>query len=166
MNSVQLMGRLTRDVEVSKTPTGVSVARFSLAINRNYKNQQGEYDADFINCIIWREAADRFANFFQKGSLVAVEGRIQTGSYENQSGQRVYTTEVVVERFHFTGERRNNDFAGGNAYQGNNNQYHNFQSNQQTNNYSFKNDFNSQTQSPFADFNGAPVDISEDDLPF
>lgn len=99
MNTVQLIGRLTRDVELKFTQSGTAVGSFTLAVNRNFTNQQGEREADFINCVIWRKAAENFANFTRKGSLVGIEGRLQTRNYENQQGQRVYITEVIVSNF-------------------------------------------------------------------
>ncbi|MFC6181406.1 single-stranded DNA-binding protein [Lactiplantibacillus daowaiensis] len=99
INRTVLVGRLTRDPELRYTSGGAAVATFSLAVNRSFTNQNGEREADFINCVIWRKAAENFANFTHKGSLVGIDGRIQTRNYENQQGQRVYVTEVVVENF-------------------------------------------------------------------
>ncbi|PMD69135.1 single-stranded DNA-binding protein [Companilactobacillus nuruki] len=99
INRVVLVGRLTRDPELRYTANGAAVANFTVAVNRTFTNAQGEREADFINCIIWRKAAENFANFTNKGSLVGVEGRIQTSSYENQQGQRVYRTDVNVDNF-------------------------------------------------------------------
>lgn len=101
MNVVTLNGRLTRDVELRYTPNGNAVGRFSLAVNRRVPNQNGERIADFINCVIWNKPAETLAQYTKKGSLIGVQGRIQTGSYENQQGQKVYTTDVVVENFDF-----------------------------------------------------------------
>ena len=92
MNSVQLVGRLTREVDLRFTSSGTAVGTFTLAVNRSFTNQQGEREADFIRCVIWRKAAENFANFTRKGSLVGVEGRIQVRNYENQQGERVYIT--------------------------------------------------------------------------
>ena len=88
MNTVQLVGRLTRDVELRFTSSGTAVGSFTIAVNRNFTNQQGEREADFISCVIWRKAAENLANFTRKGSLIAIDGR-----------QRVYVTEVVVNNF-------------------------------------------------------------------
>ena len=95
INRVVLVGRLTKDPDLRYTPSGAAVARFTLAVNRTFSNAQGEREADFINCTVWRKQAENTANFLKKGSLAGVEGRIQTGSYEGQDGKRVYTTEVV-----------------------------------------------------------------------
>ena len=105
INNVVLVGRLTRDPELRYTPSNVAVATFSLAVNRNFKNQAGDREADFISCIMWRKQAENFANWAKKGALVAVVGRIQTRSYDNQQGQRVYVTEVVAEGFQLLEKR-------------------------------------------------------------
>ena len=99
INNVVLIGRLTRDVELRYTPQNQAVGQFTLAVNRNFKNQDGGYDADFINCVIWGKLAENFANWTKKGNLVGITGRVQTRNYENQQGQRVYVTEVVAESF-------------------------------------------------------------------
>ena len=99
INNVTLIGRMTRDAELKQTPSGQSVAVFNLAVNRNFKNSDGEREADFINCVIWGTSAENLANWTKKGALIAVVGRIQTRNYENQQGERVYVTEVVVEKF-------------------------------------------------------------------
>lgn len=101
MNVVTLIGRLTRDVELRYTPNGNAVGRFSLAVNRRVPNQNGERTADFINCVVWNKPAETLAQYTKKGSLIGVQGRIQTGSYDNQQGQKVYTTDIVVENFDF-----------------------------------------------------------------
>ncbi|WP_044474189.1 single-stranded DNA-binding protein [Streptococcus suis] len=99
INNVVLVGRMTRDAELRYTPSNQAVATFTLAVNRNFKNQDGEREADFINCVIWRQQAENLANWVKKGALIGVTGRIQTRSYDNQQGQRVYVTEVVAESF-------------------------------------------------------------------
>ena len=99
INNVTLVGRMTRDAELRYTPQNQAVATFSLAVNRNFKDQNGEYEADFINCVIWRQPAENLATWAKKGALIGITGRIQTRNYENQQGQRVYITEVVAEKF-------------------------------------------------------------------
>ena len=99
INNVVLVGRMTRDAELRYTPSNQAVATFTLAVNRNFKNQDGEREADFINVVIWRQQAENLANWVKKGDLIGVTGRIQTRSYDNQQGQRVYVTEVVAESF-------------------------------------------------------------------
>lgn len=107
INNVTLIGRLTRDAELRYTPNNIATAQFNIACNRNFKNSNDEYDADFINCVMWREQAERFCNWTRKGMLVGIVGRIQTRSYENQQGQRVYVTEVVAENFQILEKRDN-----------------------------------------------------------
>lgn len=100
MNSAHLIGRLTKEVDLKFTSTGIAVGTFTLAVNRSFSNQNGEREADFINSVIWRKSAENFSNFTRKGSLVGIEGRLQSRNYENQQGQRVYVTEIIVEQFH------------------------------------------------------------------
>lgn len=107
INNVTLIGRLTRDAELRYTPNNIATAQFNIACNRNFKNANDEYDADFINCVMWREQAERFCNWTRKGMLVGIVGRIQTRNYENQQGQRVYVTEVVAESFQVLEKRDN-----------------------------------------------------------
>ena len=99
LNNVSLVGRLTKDVELRYTPSNVAVATFTLAVNRTFKNENGDREADFINCAMWRQQAENLANWAKKGALIGITGRIQTRSYDNQQGQRVYVTEVVAEQF-------------------------------------------------------------------
>lgn len=177
MNSVQLVGRLTKEVDLKFTSSGVAVGSFTLAVNRSFTNQQGEREADFINCVIWRKSAENLANFTRKGSQIGVEGRIQTRSYENQQGQRVYVTEVVVNNFYLleprsvteqrpiSEGRQNNSYSGN--YQQNANSFNqnqnNFNSNQDAS-QSFNSNFHPSQSSPFDGTH--PANISDDDLPF
>jgi len=112
INRVVLTGRLTKDPELRYTQSGVASSSFNLAVDRRYKSQNGDREADFVNCVVWRKSAENFANFFHKGSLVGIEGRIQTRNYENQQGQHVYVTEVVVEDFTFLEPMNRNKSAG------------------------------------------------------
>lgn len=107
LNSTCLVGRLTKDAELRYTPNNQAVATFTLAVNRNFKSQNGEREADFINCVIWRQQAENIANWAKKGALIGITGRIQTRNYENQQGQRVYVTEVVAESFQVLEKRDN-----------------------------------------------------------
>lgn len=100
INRVVLVGRLTKDPQLSYTPSGVATCRFTLAVNRAFSNQQGEKEADFINVTVWRKAAENTANYLKKGSLAGVEGRIQTGSYE-KDGKKVFTVDVVADSVQF-----------------------------------------------------------------
>jgi len=101
MNKVFLIGRLTRDPELRYTGSNIPVATFSLAVNRNFANQSGEREADFINIVVWRKQAENVCNFLDKGSLVSIEGRIQTGSYDDKDGNKRYTMEVVADSVQF-----------------------------------------------------------------
>ncbi|WP_296241759.1 single-stranded DNA-binding protein [uncultured Faecalicoccus sp.] len=100
INRVILVGRLTRDPELRKTQNGTSVVSFSLAVNRRVQTP-GQPDADFINCVAWNRLADLMCQYLHRGSLIGVEGRIQTRNYDNNQGQRVYVTEVVADNVQF-----------------------------------------------------------------
>lgn len=114
LNRVVLTGRLTRDPELTYTQSGTPVLRFSIAVDRQFKNREtGRRDADFINCVIWRTSAENFARFTHKGALVGLDGRLSTSNYENQQGQRVYRTEVTVENFALLEPRSANNGNGG-----------------------------------------------------
>lgn len=137
LNNVVLVGRLVRDPELRYTPNNQAVATFSLAVNRNFKSQNGEREADFINCVIWRQQAENLANWAKKGALIGITGRIQTRSYENQQGQRVYVTEVVANDFQLLESRKDRETGQSQGYS--------------------QPDFGRQAET---------MDISTDDLPF
>ncbi|EKM1418866.1 single-stranded DNA-binding protein [Listeria innocua] len=159
MNRVVLVGRLTKDPDLRYTPAGVAVATFTLAVNRPFKNAQGEQEADFINCVVWRKPAENVANFLKKGSMAGVDGRIQTRNYEDNDGKRVFVTEVVAESVQFLETKNNNaEGATSNNYQ---NQA-NYSNNNKTSSYRAD---TSQKSDSFAN-EGKPIDINEDDLPF
>lgn len=141
INSVTLVGRMAGDAELKYVNESMAVATFRLAVNRNFKGQDGKREADFINCVIWRQQAENLASWAKKGALIGITGRIQTRSYENQQGQRVYVTEVVADTFQLLESRK--DREGG-----------------QSQGYS-QPDFSQQ-----APMNANPMDISDDDLPF
>ena len=103
MNKVQLVGRLTRDPEIrySQGENATATARFSVAVNRRFKNAEGNYDADFINCVAFGKTAEFLEKYFKKGMAIGLTGHIQTGSYTNKDGQKVYTTDVIVEETEF-----------------------------------------------------------------
>lgn len=107
-NQVMLIGRMTKDPELRYTADGVAVSNFTLALNRNFKNANGEYDADFVNCHVWRKQAESTANYCLKGSLVGVTGRLQSRNYENAEGKRTYVTEVLVDDIRFIHLKNNN----------------------------------------------------------
>ena len=137
INNVVLVGRMTRDAELRYTPSNQAVATFSLAVNRNFKSQNGEREADFINCVIWRQQAENLANWAKKGALIAITGQIRTRNYEGQQGQRVYVTEVVAETFQLLESRKDREAGHSQGYS--------------------QPDFSRQAE---------PMDISDDDLPF
>ncbi|MBS7578320.1 MULTISPECIES: single-stranded DNA-binding protein [unclassified Enterococcus] len=146
VNNVVLVGRITKEPELKYTSSGIATVKFTLAVNRQFKNQAGEREADFIRCVIWRQAAENFANWAKKGALIGVTGRIQTGSYDNNQGQRVYTTDVVVENFQMLESRSQSESQQAPQQ---NNTYQQPKPTQQNNN-----------------FGTAPIEISDDDLPF
>lgn len=162
MNTVQLVGRLTRDIELKFTASGTATGSFNLAVNRNFTNQQGEREADFINCVIWRKAAENLANWTRKGSLIAIDGRLQTRSYDNKHGQKVYVTEVVVNSFDLleSKETTNNRAVQQYSQQSQGQAQANYNTQGQN---SVQSSFG--TSSSFMN-EGHPIDISEDDLPF
>lgn len=147
INNVTLVGRLTKDVDLRYTRSGTAVGQFTLAVNRNFTNANNEREADFIQCVIWRKAAESLTNYARKGTLIGLTGRIQTRNYENQQGQRVYVTEVVTENFQLLESKEVNEQRRGQAA------------------------FDKQPTDkpdpldPFAQEN-SPIEISDDDLPF
>lgn len=159
VNQVVIVGRLTRDIELRATTTGREVANFSVAVNRNYKNAQGEYDADFINCVAYGQTARFASSYLGKGRLVSIVGRIQTRTYDNPQGQRVYITEVIADNVSGL-DRRPENQQQGNSYNTGYNQPksspQDFMDNPPMNN----NNVN-------APVNNYPLnDIDDDDLPF
>lgn len=162
INNVTLTGRLGKDVELKYTESGLAVASGTLAVSRRFQTRNGEREVDWINFVIWRKSAENFANFTHKGSLVGIDGRIQTRNYENKQGQRVYVTEVVVDNFALL-EPRQHDSNGNSQRSGNGgNQYGN-DSNGANAQYN-RNSPASNQQDPFADSDD--IDISDDQLPF
>ncbi len=161
MNKVFLIGRLTRDPELRYTGNNTPVATFSLAVNRNFSNQQGEREADFINIVVWRKQAENVKNYLTQGSQVAIDGRIQTRSYDDNNGQKRYVTEVIADNVEFLGSK--------NSSNNSNNM------NSSTSNAAGPSpyDFGDTPEpkgtdvdsNPFADF-GASIEISDDELPF
>lgn len=141
INNVVLVGRMTDNAELRYTPNNQAVATFRLAVNRNFKGQDGKREADFINCVIWRQQAENLANWAKKGALIGITGRIQTRNYENQQGQRVFVTEVVADNFQLLESRKDREAGHSQGYG--------------------QPDFSRQ-----ATANTSPMDISDDDLPF
>lgn len=107
MNKAILMGRVTKDIELNHTPNGVAVITFTMAVNRRFA-KEGQTQADFINCVAWRQQAEFIAKYFNKGSMISVIGNIQTRSWDGEDGKKRYATEVIVDEVYFTGEKREN----------------------------------------------------------
>lgn len=111
MNNVQILGRLTADPELRKSQSGISSCRFTVAVNRKFKNKQtGEYDADFITCVAWKEKAEFISRYWSKGKLIAIDGELRTGSYQDRSHPDVthYTTDIYVNNAYFCGDKSDN----------------------------------------------------------
>ena len=153
MNKVMLIGRITRDPELRYTSSNIPSVRFTLAVNRPFENQNGERETDFINIVVWRKQAENVKKYVSKGSLVAVEGRIQTGSYE-KDGQRVYTTDVVADNVQFLESKAQSQ--------------NRVEDNITPADFAFNNDSAQTTdmsEEVFADF-GDSIEISDDDIAF
>lgn len=161
INSVNLTGRLTKEVDLRYTSNGKAVGSFTLAVDRQFKNAQGEKETDFINAIIWGKSAEALANHTRKGSLIGITGRLQVRTYENNEGRKVWVTEVVAESFTFLESKssQNNSNTGGSSYSQGNAQTNN-QSRSQGNFEGYR-----QEEDPFLS-HGQSIDISSDDLPF
>lgn len=115
MNKILLIGRLTKDPELRYTQSGTAVASFTLAVNRSFANQNGEREADFINCVAWQKAAEFVSQYFKKGQQMALEGRLQVRSYDDNNGQRRWVTEVVTEKVEFVGSKGGNGNSSSNG---------------------------------------------------
>lgn len=160
INNVTLVGRLTKDPDLRYTASGTAVVTFTLAVNRNFTNQNGNREADFVNCVIWRKFAETMANLARKGSLMGITGRIQTRTYDNQQGQRVYVTEVVADNFQLLESKAVTE-----------SRVHTDQSSTSPSTTTFErhdsmttnNNGFSASQNPFS---GQSIDINDDDLPF
>ena len=115
MNVTVLIGRLTRNPELKHTPNGIAVAYLNIAVNRDYTNSKGEYEADFINCIAFRNQAEHVTNYLSKGSKVSIRGRIQTRNYKTSDDKKLYVTEVVADKIEFL-ETKNKDTSNNNPF--------------------------------------------------
>ncbi len=160
INRAILVGRLTKDPELRKTQNDIAVTTFTIAVNRTFKNQQGEQEADFINCVVWRRQAENVSRYVNKGSLVGVEGRIQSRSYDDQNGNRRFVTEIVADSVQFLETKSSQQ----NTQQ--NQSYSN-----QNNNYNHSNNNNNSNSNQYSQPKNEPddlsdIDIAEDDLPF
>lgn len=155
INNVVVTGRLTRAVDLRYTSNGTAFASFTLAVDRPFRNQNNEKETDFINCVMWRKPAENLANYTNKGSLIGVEGRIQTRNYEGGQGQRVYVTEVLAEKFTFLES----------AKTANNDVYDNGGVNIREMNKNQNSSGNFANSDPFTS-NGDVFSVNDDDLPF
>ena len=164
MNKVILIGRLTRDPELRTIASGNATTSFTIAVNRNFTNQNGEREADFINCVAWRKQAENIAKYCTKGSQVAVEGRIQTRNYDAQDGTKRYVTEVIADNVTFLGSR-----AGGSPIPESSSNTSSYAVNNAVpnNNGMVNNDIvtSDLDMDPYAAM-GNEVSLSDDDLPF
>jgi|SRR5690625_2729552 len=140
LNRTVLVGRLVKDLDLRYTPNGVAVANFTIACNRPFKSKDGEQEADFINCVVWRKPAENLANYMKKGSQIGVDGRLQSRTYDDKDGKKVFVTEVVADSVQFLEPKSSNQSGDS-------------QKQTKSNPDPFKNE-------------GEPVDISGDDLPF
>lgn len=185
LNKVILIGNLAADPEIRTTTTGIPVGSFTVAVNRTFTSANGEREADFIRCVCFKKTAENVGRYINKGSKVAVEGRIQTRSYDAQDGTKRYVTEVICDTVTFLDSKgsQDNNYQGNNYQQGNNYNNNNYSNNnfnnqnqyQQPRNQGFN---NNQNQNPYANknnnfqqqnddfFDDQNIDISEDDLPF
>ena len=159
MNKVFLIGRLVRDPELRYTGSNIAVATFSLAVNRNFAGANGERETDFINIVVWRKQAENCKNYITQGSQVAIDGRIQTRTYDDKDGQKRYVTEVVADNVQFLdtkASRENRESVGSN-------------NSASSSPYDFQPDIDVSTtdvkEDPFKDF-GEEIKIEDDDLPF
>lgn len=169
LNRVILVGRLTKDPELRYSPNGIASCRFTVAVNRTFSKEGEEKQADFIQCVAWRKQAENLANFMKKASLIGLEGRIQTGSYEGQDGKRVYTTDVVADSIQFL-EPRSNGTGGSQStsnYESSTNTGGQHQGGSQGNFGGNNNqpNYTRVDEDPFANSKG-PMEVNEDDLPF
>lgn len=162
LNIVVLTGRLTREPELKYSQSGVPVCRFTLAVNRSFGNANGEREADFPNIVTFRKIAENVANHLHKGSLVGVEGRIQTSSFDGKDGNRVFLTEVIANSVQFLEPRNSNAGTPSNQNYGG---QQNGNANTPNQSYSAPNQTQGQDHDPFST-QGGPVTVSDDDLPF
>jgi single-strand DNA-binding protein len=151
INRVVLVGRLTKDPELRYTSSNIAVSKFTLAVNRTFAGPSGEREADFIQCVVWRKQAENLTKFVRKGSLIGVEGRIQTGSYDDKDGIRKYTTEVIGDSVQFLEPK---------SSQQDNSSFNDYSRQDYPQNNNYQNNNNTKKEST------PTIDVAEDDLPF
>ena len=162
INRVVLVGRLVRDPELRRSPSGVSVVNFTIAVDNRFAKQDSPNKTDFIPCVVFNRTAEIAAQYSKKGTLVGVEGRISTRNYENNEGKKVYVTEVSVDSFQLLSSKNSNETAGGF------NQTNNMGGYAPDVDHGFTNGFsqNNNNASNFDDFGSSGIDVSDDELPF
>ncbi len=157
LNRVILMGRITQDLELKSTPSGVSVLSFSVAVERSYARQGEDRQADFINCVAWRQQAEFISKYFGKGRMIALEGNLRTRTYDDKNGTKHYVTEVYVDSVSFTGEPKQGGSSNTNYSSSNNN----------NNSYSQNNSQNNQNATvSIGDLSDFEEILSDDGVPF
>lgn len=161
MNKALLIGRLTRDPELRSTSTGRNVCQFSIAVNRNFTNANGEREADFINCVVWDKQAENLVKYQKKGNQIAVDGRVQTRNYEDKDGKRVYVTEILANNISFLDSKGTNTSS---------NDFNSLPEPPREDSVSSSSNMNnmetvSVDKDPFEAF-GDSIEISDNDLPF
>lgn len=161
MNKALLIGRLTRDPELKSTSTGRNVCQFSIAVNRNFTNANGEREADFINCVVWDKQAENLVKYQKRGNQIAVDGRIQTRNYEDKDGKRVYVTEILANNISFLDSKGTNTSS---------NDFNSLPEPPREDSVSSSSNMNnmetvSVDKDPFEAF-GDSIEISDNDLPF
>lgn len=158
INNVVLTGRLTKEPELKFTQNGTAYMNFTLAVQRNYKTDAGQYESDFISCVAWKKTAEMISGYAHKGSMIGIEGSIQTRNYENQQGQKVYVTEINARQFHFMESKKSNQ----SNQQANNNQ--GYPQQQQSYQQGYTQGYQQQQQPQY----NQPIasEINEDELPF
>lgn len=167
MNRVILIGRLTRDPELRTTTGGLANSSFSIAVDRNFTNQQGEREADFINCVAWRKQAENLTKYCKKGSQIAVEGRIQTRTYDAPDGGRRYITEVVADNITFLTPKSSGTTSSYNSSSNNTFATPSYGSESSSNNNVGNNDISvTDLETDPYEAMGAEVSLTDDDLPF
>lgn len=158
MNKVLLVGRLTRDPEIRTLTSGSAVANFSIAVNRNFRNREGNVEADFINIVVYGRQVENIQKYVFKGNMVGIEGRMQTRSYDAQDGSKRYVTEVIADNVEFLSSKNSNSSEPVNAYVDTTSSVY-------MDAPSSENGIDVSTEDPFKDF-GSEVALSDDDLPF
>lgn len=167
LNRVVLVGRLTRDPELRVSQSNIPVGTFNLAVNRPFTNQQGERGADFINCVVFRKQAENVSQFLSKGSLVGVDGRLQSRSYENKDGQTVYVTEVVCDSVQFLESKSQDNTSQSENEQSNTNTYSERKTSQNEQYFQSSMDLKQNQGNAYnRSHSNDPIDISDTDLPF